>query len=338
MSSELRTAVPASPASRAHTYVRRRARGTIFRAAVLFAFGLGTVAVIIIYRARPHLQTSPQNIRPLPENAQQSAAGYSFTRSEHDHPVFTIRARQSLDLKGGSGTILEGVEVEMFGRNGDQHNLLRTERCEYKPNSGDFFCAGRVEMELDAPPGAAFSQAPDARAKARGRQPVYLETSALAYNQKISVASTAAPVTWRYGDASGSAVGLDYSTREGWLELDHNVAASIPVAAGDDASQEAAQVPLVLAATHLRYTKGSIDLTGPVQVHEGPREVAAGHAIAYLDSQNRITGALLEQGVRASDPSPASSLTAQANTMRAQFEPATGDLKEIQAEGSAAIE
>jgi lipopolysaccharide export system protein LptA len=341
MNSELRTAASTGPASRAQTYVRRKGRRTLLSVLVLMGLALGTLAVIIIYRARPRPQAPSETIEPLPDNAEQSAAGYSFTRSEHDHPVFTIRAQRSLDLKGGNGTLLEGVEVEIFGRAGDQHELLKTERCQYKPNSGNFFCAGQVAIELDAPPGARVPGTPantSAGVAPRGRMPVFLQTSALSYNQQQGLATTPARVKWRYGNASGAALGLKYSTREGWLELDREVAATIPVAAPDGPDKAAAQVPLVLTAAHLRYTKGQIELTGPLQVDEGRRQVAAGHAIAYLDAQNRITSALLDQGVRASDPSQDSLVTAQANTMHAEFDPASGNLKDIQADGSARLE
>ena len=341
MNSELRTAASAGPASRAQTYVRRKGRRTLLSALALAGLALGSLAVIIIYRARARPQIAPETIQPLPENAQQSAAGYSFTRSEHDHPVFTIRAQRSVDLKGGSGTILEGVEVEIFGRAGDQHDLLQTKRCEYKPDSGNFFCAGRVAIELDAPPGSTVPGTPgdtSAGAKSRGPLPIFLETSGLSYNQQQGLATTLARVKWRYGDASGAALGLNYATRDGWLELEHEVAATIPVAAPDGPGESVAQVSLVLAAARLRYTKGQIDLTGPLQVNEGQRRVTAGHAICYLDAQNRITRAVLDQNVRAFDPSQASLLTAQADTMQAEFEPASGNLREIQANGSARIE
>jgi lipopolysaccharide export system protein LptA len=340
MSLGFRTTPSTSPAARVHGYVGLKARRRLLGALLLAGLGFGIVALIVAYRARPRFHAPSEAPQPLPENAERAAAGYSFTRSEHDHPVFTIRAQRSLDLKGGAGTLLEGVEVEVFGRAGDQHDLLQTERCEYKPDSGDFFCAGRVEMELDAPPGSKIITEPTvhaSRAIAKGRQPVYLETSALSYNQKASRATTSARVRWRYGDASGSAIGLTYATREGRLEFERDVAATLPVAApaGGDAKS---QGPLVVNAARLHYVKGQIELSGPLQISEGARQVTAGHATAYLDRQNRITHAVLEEGVRASDPSQGSLLTAEATAMQAEFDPATGDLKLIQANGQARVE
>jgi lipopolysaccharide export system protein LptA len=338
MGSKLQTSPSTSPAARVHGYVGLRARRRLFGALLLAGLVLGVLVVIVAYRSRPRSQAPAEAPQPLPEDAERSAAGYTFTRSEHDHPVFTIHAQRSLDLKNGAGTILEGVEVESFGRSGDQHDLLQTQRCQYQPDSGDFFCAGRVEIELDAPPGSKIPESTSSapRALARGRQPVHLETSALSYNQKKSLATTLARVQWRYGDASGSAIGLIYDTREGRLEFQHDVAATLPVAASaDDAKPEG---PLYLTGAGLRYVRGQVELSGPVQIREGDRQVTAGHAIAHLDKRNKITSALLEDGVHASDPSQGSVLTAQADAMQAEFDPASGDLKLIQANGHASVE
>jgi lipopolysaccharide export system protein LptA len=340
MNSELPTAASTSPAARVQTYVSRRGRRRFFSGLLLFALALCTVAVIIAYRSRPRPRGTPESVEPLPENARQSAAGYTFTRSEGGHPVFTIRAQRSVDLKSGN-TLLEGVEAEVFGRAGDRHDLLQTQRCEYKAQSGDFFCAGRVAIEVDAPPGSTVPQTPPSSLVAgasRGREPIYLETSALSYNQQKSLATTAARVEWHYRAGSGSAVGLAYDTRDGWLELEHNVAATLPISASLQRSGAQSEADLHLAGAQLRYTKGQIQLAGPLQISQGERQVQAGHAIAYLDARNRITHALFDGGARALDPSQNSFLTAEASTMQAEFDPATGDLNEIQADGNVRIE
>jgi len=276
---------------------------------------------------------------PLPPNAQRAAAGYSLTHSEGQREVFTVRAKRSTDLKNGQGTILDGVLVEVFGRTGEQHDLVKANRCEYNSISGDFSCTGPVAVELDAPRGVQTVSAPDSgpgSATLHGRHPIYLNTSGLVYNQKSGLLTGHALVNWRYGPAKGTAMGLVYVTRDGSLELDRDVTASLPVQAPANRRGEGAPSAVRLSATHLRYAKSDqqVELAGPVHATEGDRQVDAGHAVLYLDKQNRLTRALLDTGAQAVDKSGGASRNAQAAKVEAKFDPATGDLANLDASGN----
>jgi lipopolysaccharide export system protein LptA len=316
------------------------------RRALIVALLVGCAGVIVAYRLRIHRGAVPAPTpEPLPTDAQQAATGFSFTRSEGHNLVFTVRAQRSIQFEGTRGTTLEGVEVEIFGRKSDQHDLLTTQSCEYNSDSGDFFCAGLVKIELNAPragelpPARAPAQAnaPVVSRQARGHQPIYLETSHLTYSQQRSVAATAAPVKWRYGEAWGSAVGLTYATRDSCIELERDVAANWPVRGPKGTS---APSVLKLTAGHLRYAKAEqrIELAGPVHVAEDDARLEADHAIVYLDARNRLTGALLDGGVSASDPAGNSPLTAEAASLQVGFDPLSGELRQLDASGSAHAE
>lgn len=255
--------------------------------------------------------------------------------------MFTIRAQRTVQFQGNQGTTLEGVQVELFGRKGDRHDLLTTKSCQYESDSGNFSCSGPVEIELNAPRAPQSAQPVTAHSvaspTAHSRQPIYLETSSLTYNQARSMATTTAPVKWRYGAASGSAVGLTYATRDGWIELQRDVAANWPVKGPKGST---APTVLKLTAAHLRYAKDEqrIEMAGPVQISEGDRRIEAGHAIVHLDTQNRLTGALFDGGVSASDPTGASSLTARAASLQAEFDPSSGEVRQLDANGSVQVE
>jgi lipopolysaccharide export system protein LptA len=326
---------------RARSSVGRR---KILRRLLLVFFALGVVAVVVAYRIRPRhpvaLMVAPQ---PLPENAQQAAAGYSFTRSEGGREVFTVHARRTTDYKNGQGTILEGVLMEVFGRTGDQHDLIKADRCDYNSGSGNFSCAGQVEVELDAPRGA--QELPSAPAAGdsgtlHGRQPVYLKTSGLVYNQATALISGPAHVDWRYGPATGSAVGLAYATRDGSIDLERDVTATLPVRNPPNSAGLRTTSVMQLAASHLHYAKErrQIELAGPVHLTEGDRKVDSGHAILDLDARNRLTRALLDDGMQAADTSQGTSRTAQAAALEAQFDPATGDLTALNSSGDVHLE
>ena len=312
---------------------RRKALGRL----LLVLLGLAAIGVALAY----HLASRPAGKPPtvseaLPPNAQQQLAGYTFTRSEGGHQVFTVHAQRTLTFKDGERTRLDGVEVEIFGRTGRQHDVLQTHRCEYNPGSGNFFCSGPVEIELNASGvlkprgnasvGSATSSTPGSH------QTVNLETSALSYDQNSSMLTSTAQVQWRYGSASGSAIGLAYSTREGWIELKEAVKASLPV---KGMARGPRSTLLELQAAHLRYATDQqrIELAGPVSLCEDSGQLTAGHAIIDLDSRNRPTGALLDGEVRVADKTQGSQLNGQAARVRARLDPETGDLREIEAEG-----
>ncbi|HUI62373.1 MAG TPA: LptA/OstA family protein [Steroidobacteraceae bacterium] len=304
---------------------------------------MGIAGLVTAYRLRSRRgQASPTEVAPLPANAQQAAAGYSFTRSEGGHEVFTVHAQRSTDLKNGQGTVLDGVLVEVPGRSGDRHDLIEANRCE-SSGSGNFSCSGPVKMELDALRSIqTISPAPDSAAPAtlHGKHPIYVNTSNLVYNQQTGLLTGTAHVDWRYGSAAGSAVGLAYDTRGGSIELGSEVQASLPVQALRDSRGASLPSVVQLTAAHLRYAKDQrqITLSGPVQATEGGRQVEAGHAVLDLDKQSRLSRALLDSGVQALEKSEAGSRTVRAAALEASFDPASGDLTDLTATGTVHLE
>jgi lipopolysaccharide export system protein LptA len=330
----------AAPVAGAAALLRGATLPRVLRRSLIALLLVGCACLLLVYRLRPrHTEISVHSPAALPEDAHQAARGFTHTQSEGRHPVFTIRAQRSVEFEGKQGTTLEGVEVEIFGRNGDRHDLVSTDSCRYESSSGDFSCAGPVEIELNAPrtPQPAEAGSEHAAPTVHDRQPIYLETAGLAYDQQRSLATTEAPVKWRYGPASGSATGLTYATRDGWIELQRDVAVNWPVRGVKGAT---APSVLKLSAAHLRYgkTEQQIEMAGPVRVDEGDRHLEAQHALVSLDAKNRLTEAVLDGGVIASDPSGASSLSAQAASLQAEFDPPTGQVRHLDAGGNVHVE
>src|SRR5439155_20211766 len=143
----------------------------------------------------------------MPGNLTQQLSGYTFTRSEGGRRIFTVHAARTVALKQGGMTQLDDVVLDVFGREGDRHDVLRTRLAEYKSESGNFSSSGPVEIELNAdlPPGGGGSG---------GRQPAYLETSNVTFRQQGSLVVSGGPVRFRAGPISGSAVGMTYATKD----------------------------------------------------------------------------------------------------------------------------
>jgi LPS export ABC transporter protein LptC/lipopolysaccharide transport protein LptA len=292
--------------------------------AVVGALGLTALTVGVAYwvgrvRKEQSLFVPPS----LPSNVHQQLSGYTFTRSDEGRRIFTVRAARTVAFKDGGTTVLEDVRVELFGRSGSRHDILRTRRCNYSTQSGDLFSSGTVEIELNAP----AEEVPSGRTQSK--QPVFLETSEVAFRQQGSLVETEAPVRFRIGEVSGTARGMAYATKESWVELKKDVQMELRPKSGT-----VPQPPLRLAASRIRYDKVSreISLEGPLDIRQGARRVVAGRGVAFLDEGDRITRATLEGGVKGSDSSGAGTIELRAQRARGDFDPATGQLSRLVAE------
>ncbi len=302
----------------------------------------GALAATAVTIALAYWWTSARQEKPLPlpealpVNVQKQASGYSFTRSVEGRQIFTIHAGRSVAFEQGGATVLEDVVVEIFGPAGNRRDILRTHQCEYKPGSGDLSSPGSVEIDLNVPPGArADAAGPAQQGASSGRTPVHLETSQVYFKQQGSLAVTDQPVRFRVGAGRGWARGMKYASRDGWLELEKDVTLELPVRGGSG--------PIRLTAAHLRYDsphgeRGIVILEGPIEVVQGSRRALAESSTVLLDRKKRITQAILEGNVQALDSSPGSTIEGKAKRVQGDFDPASGRLRAIVAEGGVRAE
>ena len=285
-----------------------------------------TVAVAYVLNlARP--EKSIPTPETLPRNINQTLSGYTFTRSEGGRQIFTVRAARTVAFKDGGKTLLEDVTVEVYGSTASRRDLLKARRCDYETQTGGLSCLSNVEIELNA--GAV---APE-NSGLKGPQPLYLETSKVNYDPKKLLATSDEPTRFRYGSASGSAVGIRYDTKDGSLELKKEVLINLNPTGS-------ITLPLKVTSTALSYDKdaGQVELRGPVEINQGTRRVQAGQGKIFLDQQNRITRAILEGGAQGFDTPAGSFLAARAETVKADFDPASSELRTLVADGEVEVE
>ena len=292
----------------------------------LVAGGLSVTALVVgftYWLSATHTEKQAPISPSPPANVQQQLSGYTFTRSGKDRAIFTVHAARTVALQQGNTTTLEDVLVEVFGLKGTRRDILRTKSCQYDPKSGDFVTSGPVEIQLN-------TQAHDVPgASLHGKHQVFLETSKVTYHQGDKLAQTNEPVKFRLGPATGTALGMVYSTSEGWIELRHNVAIDL-----EQGTEQAPQPAIRLTASELRYDKngGSVTLAGPVEVTQGERRAAGDSARIALDDRNRLTGVDLEGHVNAQDASPLRDVKLEAGHAHGDFDPASGQLRHILAD------
>jgi len=294
--------------------------------AVLAVGGLSATALAValtwwidILHKRPPARVSPSP----PADVHQQVSGYTVTRSSGERSVFTLHAGRTLAFQENKSTLLEDVMVEVFGRKGGRRDILRTHRCEYNTQTGDFSSLGPVEIEL----GAQSSDMPSGRL--RGRHRVFLETSKVFYHQGNALAETDEPVKFRAGPASGTARGLVYATTDGWLELKRDVTIKL-----QQGTPQAPQAPILLTASELRYDKEeqTLSLAGPIEVTSGQRRGVGDSALILLDTSNHVTNAALEGNVKAYDVNGLRSVELDADLVKGDFDAGSGELRHLVAE------
>ncbi|MGH9430159.1 MAG: LptA/OstA family protein [Terriglobia bacterium] len=278
-------------------------------------------------------------VAPLPKDVDRALSGYTFTRSEGGRQIFTVRAARTLAFKDGSKTVLQDVRVEIFGRGGNRHDSLTAGQC-VKDADGALSCAGKAEIELRSRAGLKPTQ------DLNHHQPLLLDTSDVSYVPKEDVVRTDAPVSFRFGPASGSATGLAYATKDDWVKLNRNVAIHLPArrSSGEPKSSLANATghdqpsgpPLNLSARSLFYRKdtGEITLQGPVKVTQGNRSLTAPEGAIDLDSENRVRLVLLQGGIQAVELNPDSTLRGSAQLLQGDFDPSSGELRNLIASGN----
>lgn len=334
----------------------------------LVAAGFAATVLLVVFaftRRVLRQERAPSVSDNLPANVNQQLSGYTFTRSEGGRQIFTVHAARTLAFSQGGATILEDVYAEVFGRTGNHHDALRAERCEYNTQSGGLSCSGTVEIGLNAPSGVLpatdvspglprqLGEAGGSRSGlGAGPKPMYLETSKVSFQPQGSLVTSDEPIRFRLGLASGSAVGIRYAAKEGWLELKKEVVVNLPprtagasqtpgVEAGATIKNRGGfRAPLRLSATGLRYQKqnGEVALSGPLEIRGGSMRLVAGQGRIFLDSQNRVTRTVLQGGAHGFDSWPTQLVEADAQTLRGDFDPSSEQLRDLVANGNVQVE
>jgi len=154
---------------------KRRRRFTVIVAVALAAAVL-TVAGAY-WRGRKHQEKAGPAPQPLPANVKNQLSGYTYTQSEGDRRIFTVHAARTVAFNQGGATVLKDVYVEVFGPTGLRHDILRTEQCNYDPNSGELTADGKVSIELNQLDAVLSKPAPGAlHVLDRSSYPVFVET------------------------------------------------------------------------------------------------------------------------------------------------------------------
>jgi lipopolysaccharide export system protein LptA len=261
-----------------------RLRRWLAAIAVLFS---ATVAGMYFYahlRERNVLKEIPNKIGI---DIKQTANGFEFSKSDGKRTQFTIRASNLKQFKLDGSAELHNVSIILYGRDSSRFDQIYGDDFSYDKKTGDVTAHGEVQIDLQANP--TGEAGPDQGTPKELKNPIHLKTKNLVFNQNSGDAATDARVDFSTPQASGWAVGVQYSGKRNVLTLVSQVHVTLP---GRDAAH--------LFATHGTFTRDPHQV-----VLEHPRLERAGgtaqsdEATFFLGKDNNVERVLATGNVNA---------------------------------------
>jgi len=178
---------------------------------------IATVAGMYFY-ARWRLRTVAHDVpAKMGLNIQQTAEGFSISKSVEGRTQFTVSASKAVQFKEGGLADLHHVKITIYGKDASRFDRISGDDFEFDPVSGNVTAKGRVLIDLEANPEG--SQHLDQSPPDKNRETMHVETDGLTFNRNTGNASTKGFVVFQTRQANGSAVGLDYVAATGTMNL-----------------------------------------------------------------------------------------------------------------------
>ena len=235
---------------------------------------------------------------------KQTANGFQFSKSDGKRTLFTVQAGSLKQFELNGRAELHNVNIVLYGRDSSRFDQIYGDDFTYDKKSGDVTASGDVQIDLEANP--AGLTGPDQGTPKELKNPIHLKTKDLVFNQNSGDASTNARVDFRTPQASGWAVGLQYSGKSNTLSLVSQVHVTL---GGQDAA--------TLFATHgvITHEPHQIVLDRP-RLERAGGTLQADEATFFLGPDNEVQRVLATGNVNAESAQPDS------NQMRARADQA----------------
>lgn len=266
------------------------------------------------YRVKRTLSEVPKK---LGIEIQQSTQGFTFTKSEGGRKQFSISARKAVQFKLGQRAALEDVRIIVYARatrdgpgaaGGPHFDQIYGKEFEYDPASGDVTAKGEVMIDLE------HKGQPTADPMQVHAEPgsLHLKTSGLVFNQKTGIAQTKEAIEFSIPQASGSAAGALYDSREMTLTL----ASKVRIRAETKNSAG----PATVLAEHavISDTPRRAELK-TVHVEQAGRQLDSDRVIIHLRDDSTIALIEATAGLQASLPGKGGDTRLLAQRARLEF-------------------
>ena len=256
-------------------------------------FAAGAILVIAIvagtyYFAKWRVENALKKVPgKLSIDIQQSAQGFTVSKSEGGRTLFKIQASKVIQYKQGGRAELHDVAITLYGKESNRFDQIYGSDFEYNQQSGDVIAHGEVQIDLEANPEGIVR--PDQAVPKELKNPIHLRTSGLTFNQKTGNASTNEKVEFRIPQATGTAVGASYTAKDNVLALHSQVRVEFT---GPN--------PSTLTASAARVTKSPDVITLDHPRIAGNTEISeADEARLYLRKDDTLDRVLAQGNVRA---------------------------------------
>lgn len=184
----------------------RRGRWLILAAILsIIAF----VGVTYLNRMRTLAKDAPAAPPPLDLALEGRANNWCYTQTDGERPRVKVCAATFKQIKQPSIMDLTGVSLWLYHKNGNQYDLVKSEKAQFDIPGKSLYSDGEVEITLgmdeDGPP-------------AHGRL-IGIRTSGVHFASDTGVAVTDRPVTFQFDQGGGSATGAEYDPNARELHL-----------------------------------------------------------------------------------------------------------------------
>jgi lipopolysaccharide export system protein LptA len=169
-------------------------------------------------RIQPVLHNVPQQ---LGIDIQQTSDGFSLSKSEGGRTIYTIKASKAVQFKKGGHAELKNVDIVVYGKNHDRYDQIYGDHFTYDQSTGDIKAVGEVHIDLQG--NADGPSKPDQAPPAELKNPLHLVTRSLTFNQKTGIAQTDDVVNFQSEQATGSAKGAYYDSKQNELQLKSDI-------------------------------------------------------------------------------------------------------------------
>ncbi len=182
--------------------------------AVLFTATVSGMYFYARLRQRNVLKELPNKIGI---DIKQTANGFQFSKSDGKRTLFTVQAGSLKQFQLDGSAELRNVSVILYGRDSSRFDQIYGDDFSYDKKSGNITAHGDVQIDLESNP--TGETGPDQETPRELKNPIHLETTDLIFNQESGDAATDARVDFRTPQATGWAVGVQYSGKSNTLTL-----------------------------------------------------------------------------------------------------------------------
>src|ERR1700733_612954 len=276
-----------------------RLRRWLVLIAVLFTAVVAGMYFYARLRQRNVLKEIPNK---LGIDIKQTASGFQFSKSDGKRTLFTVQAGSLKQFQLDGSAELHNVSIVLYGRDSTRFDQIYGDDFSYEKKSGNITAHGDVQIDLEANPAGLLG--PDQGTPKELKNPIHLKTKDLVFNQDSGDASTGARVDFRTPQASGWAVGVQYSGKTNLLTLVSQIHVTL---GGQDSAH--------LFATHGRFTRDPHEIVlDHARLERASGTMQADEATFFLTPDNSVQRVLASGNVHAeSVPSDSDQMRARAD-------------------------